>query len=58
MYADFSWLTNFNFGIYFNLSSKKILVPQVPVSQEQQLKLYQRRFDANKKAIYHRQQKK
>lgn len=52
MFFDFSWLVNFNFGS--NL--KTLLV--VPVSEEKRLKLYQRKFDANKKVLYHRQQKK
>ncbi len=58
MFTDFSWCTNFNLNIYFDHNLKIIGMPQVPISQEQQLKLYQRRFEANKKATYHRQQKK
>lgn len=60
MFTDFSWCTNFSFNlnIYLSHNLKAICMPQVPISHKQQLKLYQRRFDANKKATYHRQQKK
>lgn len=59
MFADFSWYTNFNLNIYLSHNLiKAICMPQAPISHKQQLKLYQRRFDANKKATYHRQQKK
>ena len=53
MFLNFSWLINFNFGFNFR-SAVAIEV----TSEERQLKLYQRRFDANKKVLYHRQQKK
>ncbi len=58
MVVVFSWLT-FDLNIYFSHNLKPTCMPpQVPVSQNQELKLCQRRFDANKKVMHHRQQKK
>ncbi len=57
MVVVFSRLT-FDLNIYFSHNLKLTCMPQVPVSQNQELKLYQRRFEANKKVMYHRQQKK